>query len=376
MPRLTQRLIDTTPTPATGQQFLRDTDVRGLAVRLTPTLKTYIVEKRFNQRLFRVVIGPCATFTVEQARKQAQAVLRELYAGHDPQQTKRQQREELTLGELWELYTERQGYLKSFDQSRRRYENHLASWSHRKLSTISRAAVAQLHAQIGAQAPYAANRFLSLLHTLYESALSWGVYAGENPVKRIKRYPEEQRERFVQPAELPRFFEALKPEPPLIQVGFQVMLLTGAREMEVFSMRWDDVDFDRATWTIPSSRSKNKKAHYVPLPSAVVELLQAMPRRLGSPYVFATSSKTGHLVNPWHAWGRIKARMGVDDLRIHDLRRTLGSWLAADGASLAIIGKALNHAQPQTTAIYARLNLDPVRTALEANAQRMLQGAC
>jgi integrase len=59
-------------------------------------------------------------------------------------------------------------------------------------------------------------------------------------------------------------------------------------------------------------------------------------------------------------------------VRIHDLRRTLGSWLAADGASLLLIGKALNHTQISTTAIYARLQLDPVREALEANAQKML----
>jgi integrase len=373
MPRLTKRLIDATPCPASGQQFLRDTDVHGLAVRLTPNLKTYIVEKRYNGRLFRVVIGPCDAFTVEQARQRAQAILRELYAGHDPHEAKRQQREELTLGALWSIYMERQQHLKSLDKYRRRYEYHLEAWQHRKLSAIGRVDIGRLHARIGAEAPYEANRVLSLLHTLFEAATSWGYFTGENPASKIKRYPEEARERFLQPSELPRFFEALREETLFIQVAFQVMLLTGAREMEVFTMRWEDIDFERATWCIPSTRSKNKKAHYLPLPAPVVELLRSMPRRLGSPFVFATSSKTGHLVNPWHAWRRIVNRMGVADLRIHDLRRTLGSWLAADGASLPLIGKALNHAQPQTTAIYARLNLDPVRTALEANAQRMLQ---
>ena len=72
------------------------------------------------------------------------------------------------------------------------------------------------------------------------------------------------------------------------------------------------------------------------------------------------------------AWTRIRARAGLTDVRIHDLRRTLGSWLAADGASLLLIGRALNHTQVSTTAIYARLQLDPVREALEANAQKML----
>ena len=51
----------------------------------------------------------------------------------------------------------------------------------------------------------------------------------------------------------------------------------------------------------------------------------------------------------------------IQNLRIHDLRRTLGSWQAKTGASMAIIGKSLNHKSQQTTAIYARLDLDPVR---------------
>ncbi len=60
------------------------------------------------------------------------------------------------------------------------------------------------------------------------------------------------------------------------------------------------------------------------------------------------------------------------DVRIHDIRRTLGSWLAGAGESLPLIGKVLNHSQPSTTAIYARMAVEPVRVALEANAEKML----
>jgi hypothetical protein len=65
----------------------------------------------------------------------------------------------------------------------------------------------------------------------------------------------------------------------------------------------------------------------------------------------------------------------VPDVRIHDLRRTLGSWLAASGHSLPLIGKALNHSNESTTAIYARLQLDSVREALEHNAEAMFGSA-
>jgi integrase len=65
----------------------------------------------------------------------------------------------------------------------------------------------------------------------------------------------------------------------------------------------------------------------------------------------------------------------LSNLRIHDLRRTLGSWQARTGASLAIIGKSLNHKSPTTTAIYARLDLDPVRASVEKATQAMLTAA-
>ena len=72
------------------------------------------------------------------------------------------------------------------------------------------------------------------------------------------------------------------------------------------------------------------------------------------------------------AWERIKERTKISDIRVHDLRRTLGSWMAAGGDSLLLIGRTLNHSQLKTTEIYARLQLDPIRAALQANAEKML----
>jgi integrase len=89
--------------------------------------------------------------------------------------------------------------------------------------------------------------------------------------------------------------------------------------------------------------------------------------------VFPGNGGTGHLVEPKKAWQRIRNRAGVPDVRLHDLRRTLGSWLAGQGYSLPLIGRALNHTNVATTQIYARLNLDPVREALDRNAELMLR---
>jgi site-specific recombinase XerD len=74
-------------------------------------------------------------------------------------------------------------------------------------------------------------------------------------------------------------------------------------------------------------------------------------------------------------WDRIRVKAGIHDVRFHDLWRTVGSWLAGSAESLALIGKVLNHRDVSTTAIYARLNLNPVRQALERHASKMLEAA-
>ena len=81
------------------------------------------------------------------------------------------------------------------------------------------------------------------------------------------------------------------------------------------------------------------------------------------------------IVEPKKVWQRILKNASIEDLRLHDLRRTLGSWQARMGASLAIIGKSLNHKSPSATAIYARLDLDPVRDSVEKATNAMFAAA-
>ena len=79
-----------------------------------------------------------------------------------------------------------------------------------------------------------------------------------------------------------------------------------------------------------------------------------------------------HLVNIEKIWRRIRKAAGIEDVRLHDLRRTLGSWLAQSGNSLHLIGRVLNHSSQSTTAIYARFAQDNVREALEAHGNKLI----
>ena len=130
---------------------------------------------------------------------------------------------------------------------------------------------------------------------------------------------------------------------------------------------------ERAEWRIPMT--KNGTPQTVPLSDEAVEILaeRAKVSTSKAGFVFPGDGKSGHLADPKKGWARVLKRAGLDDLRIHDLRRTFGSWQAKQGASLSIIGKSLNHKSPQATAVYARLDIDPVRKSVNLATAAMME---
>jgi len=192
-----------------------------------------------------------------------------------------------------------------------------------------------------------------------------------NPAQRITQFKEVSRERFLQPDELKNFFQAVADEKnETIRDYILISLLTGARRSNVLSMQWGEISFERAEWRIPET--KNGTSHTLPITTQAMQILKQRKELKDSNFVFSGTGKSGHLVEPKKGWIRIKDRAGIKDLRLHDLRRSLGSWQAITGASLTIIGKTLAHMDVSTTAIYARLNNDPVREAMETATRAMM----
>lgn len=384
--KLTKRIVDSAKHPDKGQIFLRDESLRGFALRVTPGSKTFILEREIHGRVRRISLGRYGPMTVEIARELAQKRIVEINEGKDPAEERRQSIHAPTFGDLEQMYLARHASRKkSAANDRAILNHHLASWRTRKLNTITRNDIARLHSRIGTEPssvirpgrptarpmPRTANAMLALVRSMFNLAHDWGLYSGANPCIRIKKFPENSRDRFVRPDELPRLWKALQSEKNvMVRAAFFVGLLTGARRDEVLTAKWADLDLDQGLWTIPTTKAG--RPHLIPLPPPVVEELRKLPRFSSNEFVFVGRWGRGHLVNISKPWNRIRQAAGLNDVRIHDLRRTLGSWLVAQGHSLPLIGKALNHSSISTTQVYARLELDPVRQALEANASRML----
>ena len=387
------------PTAAGARRVVYDMLVPKLAIRITAAdTRTFYVVKRDGSAMSWVKLGTFPDMTVEKARKAAERVLGDFAEGLNPAAAKRAERQKQTFGQAyeqyWTLHVEPRG-VKSSEEIRSMWQRCLGplpdepakkhgrkrakheagvDWSGRKLDAIDNHSVRTLHADIGRTHRTMANRVVELGSAIYNNAIKHG-YAGGNPFSGIEPFKEAKRDRFIQAGELPRFFTALASDTSQDFQHFALLsLLTGARRNNVLAMRWQDIDPHTATWRIPGEVAKNDEPQVVALVPEAIEILKTRGLR-DTGFVFAAASKTGYMTPPKKRWRALLARAGVSDLRIHDLRRSLGSWQAISGASLAIIGKSLGHRSADATMIYARLSLDPVRASVATATSAMLEAA-
>jgi len=384
----TKEALQSLPIPETGRRVVyHDTKTTGLQIRVTETgTKTFSVYRRIKGgQPERVTLGRFPAMTIEQARKLAARVNAEIEEGSNPAQVKRAHKEELTFAGMFKEYGERHGQKKkSWATDQSLYNNHLQSLASRKLSAITKDVISRILSDMdkAGKAGATINNVRALISSVYGRAMEWG-YATSNPIIGIKTKPKVKRDRFLQADELPRFFQSLAEEQNQTLRDYILMaLLTGARRSNLLAMRWSDINIPESLWRIPMT--KNGTPQNVTLSPEAVTILQARKEAANSDasFVFPGSGSSGHIEEPKKAVIRVMERAGIaygrnttDGVTLHDLRRTLGSWQAKTGASLAIIGKSLNHQSQQTTLIYARLDLDPVRASVNTATAAMMEAA-
>ncbi|MDX1400328.1 MAG: site-specific integrase [Kiloniellales bacterium] len=379
--RLTKKIIDGLQYQGDGnsRDVRWDTVLPGFGVRIYPTgQKSFVLSYRIQGRKRLLVIGRYGRLTLDQARDRARRHLASIIDGLDPLAVRKAESQGATMADLCAAYLERHGTRKrSVKDDRRRIERYIKPrWNKTKVQSITRAEIANLHHKIGQRAPYEANRVLALIRKMLNSAREWGFVAETyvNPASGISFHPEKSRDRWVTPQELPRLAKAIDEEPNIYaRAALWLYLLTGVRKNELLRARWDDIDWDRKELRL--RETKSGRVHYVPLSEPAVTILRGLPREENNPYILPGARKGQHLVNISKPWLRIRKAAGVEDVRLHDLRRTVGSWLAQAGNDLHLIGKVLNHSSPTTTAVYARFSQDVVHQALEEHGQRLMIAA-
>ena len=248
----------------------------------------------------------------------------------------------------------------------------------RRVPDIERSDIAALHHDLRS-IPYQANRTLGVLSKIFNLAELWGLRPdGSNPCRHVKRFREEKRERFLSDTEYRSLGAALKEigqdgsETAAAVAAVRLLMLTGCRLSEIQKLRWEHVDLETGELRLPETKT-GAKVVYLGDPAIVV--LRGIDRQDDNPWVIAGRKPGSHLTDLQHPWRRIRARAGLDDVRIHDLRHSFASGGLLVGEGLPMIGKLLGHTQVQTTARYAHLANDPVKSAANRIASRIAEVA-
>jgi integrase len=374
----TERRIESLASPS--RRIIYDEKVQALGLKLEPTgKKTFFWFRAVAGKPTWKTIGPWPDISLDTARQKAAEYngrlaewQKEGSRGPNPFEIRRG---ELTLGELFESYIARHLRPHAHHPEKAEYEfrsilkSHLSRWQTKPVSAIRRKEVLDLHMAIGEKHKPMANKAIESLRQVINWAIKNELWSGENPVAKVAMFHKESRTRFVEPNEMPRLFAALKSEKNPDVVDFvNLSLWTGARKMDVLSMRWSDVSLDDNRWLVPDP--KNRAPYQIALTDEAVAILKR--RRNDSQWVFPSFGRTGHLMDIKKRWKALLVRAGIKNLRQHDLRRTLGSWQAGQGSSLLVIGKSLGHRSLKSTQIYSQLNLDPVRESVQAATKAMI----
>jgi len=372
--------------PEKGKRLtIYDTKVPKLALRVTHAgSKAFYVVKRAGASMAWVKLGTFPEMTVERAQKAAELALGEFASGANPAAARRAFKAEPTLVEFFTEYGTRHGEKKrAWAADVQRFRDYLQKpMGSRKLSDIDRAMIAKVlsSAENAGKAVATVRNIRALASSVFGKAVEWG-YLDLNPAQGVKVAGKKvSRERFLQADEMPRFFAAVAEEQPVMRDFILLALLTGARRANLCAMHWREISLTRGTWQI--TRTKNDEPQTVTLCPEALLILNARMEETAGGFVFPGVGMTGHIVEPKKAVQRVMLRAGIpygrdvpNGVTLHDMRRTLGSWQARTGASLAIIGKSLNHKSPQATAIYARLDLDPVRQSVNTATSAMMEAA-
>ncbi len=371
MPKLTKRVVDAAKIRET-EHFIWDDEIPGFALRVLPSgRKRYIIQYRAGRRSRRISLGPSTVLTCEQARNRAITIIAAAKNGDDPAARRDADRKAITVKELSERFEKEHIDLRLKPSTAKGYRRMLERFviprlGNHRVTEVTRADIAQLHHDLRHIA-YDANRCLEMISKMFNLAEMWGLRPdGSNPRKHIKKYPERKRERFLSPAELARVGEVLREmetegiELPSSIAAIRLLMLTGCRLGEIMTLQWEHVDIPGKALRLPDSKTGAKIVH---LGQPAVEVLEKVERVKGNPWVIVGMKPGARLTDLQPFWQRVRARAGLKDVRIHDLRHTFASTAVASGQGLPMIGKLLGHTQVQTTARYAHLATDPIKDA-------------
>ncbi len=367
--RLTQRRVESLR-PRKTVRTVRDAQLKGYGVRVMPSgMKRYFIHSQHQGHRVWKIVGDAAVMTEAEARGRARSLLAALRDDRDIETESSGDALFETVAE--EVFSRRRWKPRTRAVNRIYLSKQiLPVFAGRPIAEITREEVQRWFRSLHAL-PAAANRSAPVLSVIMQQAEAWGYRPeGSNPCKGIRRYRQKRRERFLSPEEYCRLgmvLERHEARQPFRVAALRLLLLTGCRKSEIITLEWrfyrdghlflaDSKTGPRTVWLCGAAR----------------EILDGLPR--SSRFVFPIGSWN----TPWNwlddFWIELRAKAGLDDLRLHDMRHSFASMALSSGETIRTVGRLLGHDNAATTLKYAHLSDATVRETVEALAP-LLSGA-
>ena len=376
MPKIkfSQKSIAAIVPPNRGQTVYMDSNTPHLAIIARESgSKTFYYIRRINGKLYQIKIAACSEITLQQAQSVAHQKTLAATNGIPPEKPA----ESPTLAFAFAQWHRQANIL---GRSPKTIADTMARVNHYTprrimecpISHIRKADIQNLHDDIAEKVGATTARLLvKHIAAAVNVLVNQEFNIPHNPAKSIIMPPPVQRERFIREDEMKRFFQAIhQSESQMFKDFVLVALFTSKRRANVESMRWEEIDFLHETWTIPKEKHKNRTTDIAVLDPVVLSILrrrldEQREQQIHSPFVFhSPGSASGHYREPKTAWRNMLKRAQINDLRIHDLRRTLASYMANRNVSLHMIAGVLGQKSTLATPIYARLSIAAKKKAV------------
>ena len=400
--------------PGTSPIEIRDTKVKGFILRVQPTgAMSYLIEYGRGKRLTLCRVGEK---TPAQARRMAEDVRSKAKLARKTNMSASQLREEILkellgvdeikpaddgcctleqfLDDRYDPWIRANRKYSERGQETERLKSRFAELMDLKLDAVHPWLIEKWRLRNKKKKAATINRDIGALKAAFSRATEWGLL-DVNPIAKIKplrvdntpkpRFLSDSEERCLSAALYSRERRLCNAEnavrPPLASVRFAdhlkpmtlLAMNTGLRRGEIFSLTWEDLDFERCIVTVGGKNAKSGKTRHVPLNFICLNVLkqwadQKSGQKSDEDFVFP--GKSGRkLVNIRKAWVKVIAEAGIQNFRWHDLRHHFASKLVQRGVDLNTVRDLLGHADLKMTLRYAHLSPDN-----KADAVALLEG--
>lgn len=361
--KLTNAFIESVKVDKQTEYF--DSHTSGLGLRVSPGgTKTFFYRYRHSGKNRRYSIDRYSkAFSLSDARTKVDELRSYVKRGGDPvaeEKAKRHAPKKMDFKELAKLYKAIQ--FSEYSESTREFydwiinEKLLPVLKDRPVDEISKPEIMKLlnSIAIDGDAKTMANRTRSRIHHMYEFAIGQGIVE-DNPVSGTKPYKggENESERYYSDDEIKKIWDSYEKLKEPVRSYLKIITLTGQRRTETNFIKWENIkhendnDFKGWVWMIPKELAKSDRDHLVPLSLLALEIIKGLKNDSSkNPYVFASRMKDDipiSLKTIKRAVREVKKESGVKDFKLHDMRRTVATWLAKLGTPQEVVSKILNH---------------------------------